>query len=106
MRILGVGGGCDLGAMYLRLRAAGHDVRVFSEDFDEHGVMAGMLERVADWRKQLPWIRAAGAEGVIVFETADQGYEQDRLRADGYRVIGGSLFGDRLENDREFGQRV
>jgi phosphoribosylamine--glycine ligase len=106
MRILGVGGGCDLGAMYLRLRAAGHDVRVFSEDFDEHGVMAGMLERVADWRKQLPWIRAAGAEGVIVFETADQGHEQDRLRADGYRVIGGSLFGDRLENDREFGQRV
>jgi phosphoribosylamine--glycine ligase len=106
MRILGVGSACDLGDMYLRLSAAGHAVRVFSQDFAEHGVMDGMLERVDSWRDQLDWIRAAGSDGVVVFETAEHGAEQDELRREGFRVIGGSALGDRLENDRAFGQRV
>jgi phosphoribosylamine---glycine ligase len=106
MRILGVGNACDLGDMYLRLSAAGHAVRVFVQDFAEHGVMDGMVERVESWRDQLDWIRAAGRDGVVVFETAEHGAEQDELRRDGFQVIGGSAFGDRLENDRAFGQRV
>jgi phosphoribosylamine--glycine ligase len=106
MRILGVGASCDLGDMYLRLAAAGHEVRVYIRDFDELGVMDGMLERVSDYRAQLGWIREAGREGVIVFETADHGKEQDALRREGFAVIGGSALGDRLENDRAYGQAV
>jgi phosphoribosylamine--glycine ligase len=106
MRILGIGTSCDLGAMYLSLRDAGHDVRVYSEDFADSGTMAGMLEHVADWRAELGWVRAAGREGVIVVETADLGREQDQLRRDGFQVIGGSEEGDRLENDRAYAQSV
>jgi len=106
MRILGVGASCDLGDMYLRLAAAGHEVRVYIRDFAELGVMDGLLERVDDYRAQLGWIREAGAEGVIVFETAEHGEEQDALRREGFAVIGGSAFGDRLENDRAYGQAV
>ena len=106
MRILGVGDDCDLGDMYLRLGAAGHQVRVFSQDLAEHGVMEGMLDHVTSWRDQLSWVREAGSEGVIVFETVHHGEEQDRLRAEGFQVIGGSALGDRLECDRAFGQRV
>jgi phosphoribosylamine--glycine ligase len=106
MRILGVGHSCDLGDMYLRLRAAGHDVRVYIEDFAELGVMDGMLERVESYRDQLGWVREAGDEGLIVFECADHGEEQDALRRDGFHVIGGSALGDRLENERAFGQAV
>lgn len=105
MRILGIGHSCDLGAMYLRL-AREHEVRVFAADIHEHGTMTGMLSFVADWRDQLDWVRAAKDTGVIVFESADQGAEQDALRADGFSVIGGSAYGDRLEGDRALGQRV
>jgi phosphoribosylamine--glycine ligase len=107
MRILGVGGSCDLGDMYLRLAKAGHAVRVFCAD-DPPGerVMEGMLEHVESWQDQLGWIRQADSDGVIVFETVHDGAVQDQLRRDGFFVIGGSELGDRLENDRAFGQRV
>ena len=106
MRVLGVGHSCDLGAMYLRLMAQGAEVRVYSRDFADHGVMDGMLVRVDDYRSELDWVREAGDAGIIVFETVEHGEEQDELRRDGFSVIGGSALGDRLENDRAFGQGV
>jgi phosphoribosylamine--glycine ligase len=106
MRFLGIGHSCDLGDMYLRLAAAGHEVRVFCRDFEEHGVMEGMLTRVDDYTAQLDWIRQAGDDGILLFETAEHGTEQDQLRRDRFRVIGGCALGDRLENDRAFGQHV
>jgi phosphoribosylamine--glycine ligase len=105
-RLLGIGHSCDLGDMYLRLQAQGVAVRVYSRDFAEHGIMAGMLHLVHDYHAQLSWIRDAGDGGVIVFETAEHGAEQDALRRDGFAVIGGSALGDRLENEREFGLRA
>jgi phosphoribosylamine--glycine ligase len=90
--------------MYLRAARAGHEVRVFSSQLAEHGTMRGMVAHVADYREQLDWVRGAGDEGYIVFESADQGAEQDALRREGFYVVGGSEYGDRLENDRAFGQ--
>lgn len=106
MRFLGIGHSCDLGDMYMRLRAQGHEVRVYSRDLAEHGVLVGLLDYVESWEKQLPWIRDAGPDGVILFETAEHGAIQEQLRREGFQVIGGSELGDRLENDRAFGQRA
>jgi phosphoribosylamine--glycine ligase len=106
MRFLGIGETNDLGDMYLRLIAKGHEVRVFMSDEDSRDVMQGMIEFTPDWRRELTWIREAGDDGIIVFETASQGQLQDQLRADGYNVVGGSSVGDRLEQDRAFGQEV
>jgi phosphoribosylamine--glycine ligase len=106
MRFLGVGDHVSLGDMYLRLQDDGHEVRVFAADAEQRDIMGGMVSHVADWRAELPWVRAAGADGVILFETAEQGGVQDELRAAGYQVVGNSAFGARLEEDRVFGQRV
>lgn len=106
MRFLGIGETVDLGDMYLRLQAAGHEVKIFAGDAEAHDVMRGMLTFTEDWRAELPWVRDGGDDGVILFETASLGAIQEELRGDGFNVIGGSALGDRLESDREYGQSV
>ena len=108
MRFLGVGDSCDLGALYLRLLADGHEVKVFVGDPMCRGTLAGMVEHTTDWSAELDWIQAAGADGIILFENVagERGALQDSLRNSGYFVVGGSRFGDRLENDRSFAQDI
>ena len=108
MRFLGIGDTGDLGSLYLRLAAEGHDVRVYIREPLCHGTLAGMIPRVDDWQHELNWIRAAGQDGIILFEgvSDNAGARQDALRAEGFNVIGGSAFGDRLENDRLYAQGV
>lgn len=106
MRFLGIGETNDLGDMYLRLMEAGHDVRVHMSDEDSHDVMQGMIESVPEWQSSLEWIREAGDDGIILFETASAGKDQDQLRQQGFNVVGGSALGDRLEGDRAYGQQI
>ena len=104
MRFLGVGKGNDCGDIYLRLQQGGHEVRVFVEDAEARDIMEGMLSFTGDWRAELEWIRSAGRDGIIIFEGVGWGETQDSLRREGFHVVGGSAFGDRLEQDRQFGQ--
>lgn len=106
VRVLGITETCDLGSLYLRLIAEGHEVRVSVSEPLASGTMAGMVPRTEDWQAELEWIREAGSDGLIMFEAIGFGELQDELRADGFRVIGGSAFGDRLENDRAFAQKL
>ena len=106
MRFLGIGESNDLAAMYHALASRGHEVRVFVEDPACRDVYGGMLDLTDDWAADLGWLRAAGDQGIALFESALKGHEQDALRRDGFQVIGGSALGDRLEADREFGQEV
>jgi phosphoribosylamine---glycine ligase len=102
MRFLGIGKDASLGDMYLGLIRAGHEVKTYAESPEWRCILGGLIHIVEDWRQELDWIRAG--DGIIIFERADMGPLQDELRRDGFRVIGGSAFGDRLENDRAFGQ--
>ena len=106
MRFLGVGDYCDLGSLYLRLAAEGHEVRVSISEPLCHGTLAGLIPRTEDWESDLPWVREGG--GIILMENvaAARGSRQDQLRAEGYNVIGGCAFGDRLENDRAYAQGI
>ena len=108
MRFLGIGDYCDLGALYLRLIEEGHEVKVSIGNPLARGTLAGMLEQTADWRRELDWIGAAGQDGIVLFEDVakNRGELQRELRREGFNVIGGSAYGDRLENDRAYAQRV
>ena len=60
MRFLGIGDSCDLGALYMRLLAEGHEVKVHVALPICHGTLAGLVTRVDDWKSELGWIREAG----------------------------------------------
>lgn len=102
MRFLGIGKGNDLADLYSRLQSRGHDVRVYVGDPEARDIFAGMLDFTADWERELAWAR----DGILIFEGIGWGETQDQLRRDGYRVVGGSALGDRLESDRAFAQDV
>ena len=108
MRFLGIGDYCDLGALYLRLIEEGHEVKVSIGNPLARGTLAGLVEQTADWRRELDWVRAAGQDGIVLFEDVanNRGELQHELRREGFNVIGGSAYGDRLENDRAYAQRV
>lgn len=104
MRFLGIGDTNDLAAMYHGLAQRGHGVRVAVRDPAYGDVFAGMLDFTPDWQRELGWLREAGQDGFVLFESASDGGVQDALRREGFQVIGGSALGDRLEADRAFGQ--
>ena len=108
MRFLGIGDAADLGSLYLRLAADGHDVKIYIGNPSCRDTLRGLIPQVDNWQAELDWIRAAGSDGCILFENVGggRGELQDRLRADGFNVIGSSAYGARLENDRPYAQHV
>src|SRR6185437_14533616 len=59
MRFLAVTETCDLSALYLRLQADGHEVKVSVSWEEAQGTLANMVPRTEDWRAELDWIRQA-----------------------------------------------
>jgi phosphoribosylamine--glycine ligase len=73
-------------------------VKFFIQSQDEKDVGDGFVEKVDEWEKYVDWA------DVIVFDDVGFGRTADKLRAEGKRVVGGSIYTDKLEDDREFGQ--
>jgi phosphoribosylamine--glycine ligase len=106
MRFLGIGDYCDLAALYLRLFEEGNEVKVSIANPLCRGTLGGLVEQVPDWRSELEWIRRGNGIGLFENVAKNCGELQDELRREGINVIGGSAFGDRLENDRAYAQRL
>ncbi len=82
-----------------QLTKAGHSVKFFTKSQSEKDVGDGFVEKVDAWEPLKDWAN------VIVFDDIGSGDLAGKLRAEGKSVVGGSVYTDRLENDREFGQK-
>ncbi len=87
-------------SLAMQLIDEGHQVRFFIKNKKMQDVARGLVPRVRNWKKHIDWA------DVIVFDDVDFGREIENLRNRGYLVVGGNRFGDRLENDRLFGQKI
>ena len=81
------------------IKKEGHDVKVWIKREADKDVYEGILDRVEnDWQKHVEWA------DVIIFDDTGFGAEADKLRKAGKKVVGGSVYADKLEDDRDFGQ--
>lgn len=86
------------GDLAWQIKKEGHEVKTYIKDPGDYDVYDGFLEKVPDWKAQVDWA------DVVVFDDIGFGAQADHLRKSGKLVVGGSVYTDRLEEDREFGQ--
>src|SRR5512134_2240799 len=78
----------------------GHDVRYFIENEAEREIADGFVPKVDEWESHVDW-----ADLIVFDDVLGQGTKAQKLRLAGKRVVGGSPYTDRLEDDRAFGQQ-
>ena len=87
----------SLDLAYAIQREETNEVKFFINSPTEKDVGDGFVEKVDSWEDKLDWA------DIIVFDDIGFGKTADKLRTEGKRVVGGSTYTDRLENDRDFG---
>jgi phosphoribosylamine--glycine ligase len=78
----------------------GHEVRLSIQNAEEQEIADGFVPKAKDWRQELDW-----ADVVVFDDVLGMGSLAGELRRRGKRVVGGSPYSDRLEDDRGFGQQ-
>ena len=91
------------GSLCTRLKDEGHSVRLFIDNKKHRKSYTGMIKKINNWQKEIDWV---GRDGLIIFDSCGYGEIQDDLRKKGYSVVGGSELGDKLEHDRQYGQKI
>ncbi len=81
-----------------RLKKEGHEVRMYCRSQGEKDVGLGFFDKVDEWESLRDWAE------VVVFDDIGFGSKAEQLRSEGKAVVGGSVYADKLELDREFGQ--
>jgi len=86
------------GDLAYRVLKEGHEVKVYIKAKSDADVYQGFVDRVPDWESHVDWA------DVIIFDDVEFGEAAEKLRKKGKAVVGGSVYTDSLEIDREFGQ--
>ena len=87
------------GDLAWQVQKEGNQVKVSIASREDEDVYDGILEKVEKWEDYIDWA------DVIIFDDIDFGPIAERLRKKGKLVVGGSVYTDQTENDREFGQK-
>jgi len=82
-----------------KLTQEGNEIKFFIQSQTEKDVGDGFVEKVNSWNEYVEWA------DVVIFDDIGFGRIADKLRLEGKKIVGGSSYTDRLENEREFGQQ-
>ena len=88
-----------IGDIAWQVSKEGHEVRYYIKDQKEADIADGFVAKSENPEKDAEW-----ADIIVFDDTLGQGEKAQALRAQGKKVIGGSAYSDRLEDDRSFGQ--
>ncbi len=86
------------GDLAWQIQKEGHEVKVYIDSKDDADVYDGILEKVVKWEDHIDWA------DVVIFYDTGFGAAAEKLRKKGKLTIGGSVYTDKTEEDREFGQ--
>jgi len=86
------------GDLAWQLKKEGHEIKAYIKAKHDVDVYNGFIDKVDNWEAHKDWA------DVIVFDDVEFGEIAEKLRHNGKLVIGGSVYTDRLEMDRDFGQ--
>ena len=103
MRILFLTEDFSGASLCMRLAKEGNDVRAHVGNPAYSQTLDGWVEKIATLDAGLDWV---GSSGLVVCDDNGFGPLQDRLRNEGFSVVGGSAGGDCLEDDREHAQKI
>lgn len=87
-----------IGDLAWQVKKEGSEVKYYIKEKSEKDVCDGFVEKCDDWKELKDW------SDVIVFDDIGFGQIAEDLRKEGKLVVGGSIYTDKLEDDREFGQ--
>ena len=88
-----------IGDIAWQVQKEGHEVRYYIEAQKERDIADGFVPKSSDWEEDADW-----ADAIVFDDTLGQGEKAQALRTKGKKVIGGTTYTDRLEDDRSFGQ--
>lgn len=89
-----------IGDLAWQVQKEGHEVKMYAAEGGgkRRDVVDGFVEKVDDWRAHVDWA------DTVIFGFVGYGIFADALRKRGKPVVGGSIYTDAIEKDREFGQ--
>lgn len=88
-----------IGDIAWQVSKEGHEVRYFIREEKERDIADGFVAKSDNLEKDTEW-----ADIVVFDDTLGQGERAQEVRSMGKKVVGGTPYTDRLEDDRSFGQ--
>ncbi len=87
------------GDLAWQIQMEGHGVKYYVDNPKEREVASGFIPQITNWKEELDW-----ADVIVFDDVLGQGKIAEKLRRKGHKVVGGTAYTDRLEDDRAFGQ--
>ncbi|HLC95752.1 MAG TPA: phosphoribosylglycinamide synthetase C domain-containing protein [Candidatus Nanoarchaeia archaeon] len=88
-----------IGDIAWQIAKEGHAVKYYIKSAEEKDVADGFVPKVDSWEPEVDW-----ADVIVFDDVLGQGKIAAELRKKGKKVIGGTPYTDKLEDDRAFGQ--